>query len=132
MTIMRARCAHATPRHQNSKLHEQENQRPRRPDGRRAARFGAGGKTQDAPFTGEQEARVEEIIRAHLLEHPETITKAMQALRQRQAAEEAARVAQALQERRAELLEDPISPVDGNPEGKESPTLADSSCLAAA
>jgi hypothetical protein len=41
------------------------------------------------------------IIRAHLLAHAEIITKGVQALRQRQAAEEAARDAQALQKHRA-------------------------------
>ncbi|MGH8579339.1 MAG: DsbA family protein [Gammaproteobacteria bacterium] len=72
---------------------------------------------QDAPFTAQHEERVEEIVRAYLLQNPEILTEAMQALRERQTAEEAARVAQALQEHRDELLADPMSPVGGNPEG---------------
>jgi protein-disulfide isomerase len=75
------------------------------------------GTAQDPPFTAPQEERVGEIVRAYLLEHPEVINEAMQALRERQAAEAAARVAQALQERRDELLADPMSPVGGNPDG---------------
>jgi protein-disulfide isomerase len=44
--------------------------------------------------------------------------KAMQALRERQAAEAAAKTAQALKEHRDELLADPMSPVVGDPNGK--------------
>jgi post-segregation antitoxin (ccd killing protein) len=40
----------------------------------------------------------------------------VQALRQRQAAEEAVRDAQALQEHSDELIEEPMSPVGDNPE----------------
>jgi protein-disulfide isomerase len=72
---------------------------------------------QDALFTAQHEERVEEIVRAYLLQNPEIITEAIHALRERQTAEEAARVAQALQEHRDELLADPMSPVGGNPEG---------------
>ena len=41
----------------------------------------------------------------------------MQALQERQSAEQAARVAEALREHRDGLLTDPMSPVGGNPEG---------------
>jgi protein-disulfide isomerase len=76
------------------------------------------GTAQDPPFTAQQEERMGEIVRAYLLEHPEVINEAMQALRERQAAEEAARAARALQEHRDGLLSDPMSPVGGNPDGK--------------
>ena len=59
-----------------------------------------------------------EIVRAYLLKHPEIINEAMQSLRERQAAEAAAKTAQALKEHRDELLADPMSPVVGDPNGK--------------
>jgi protein-disulfide isomerase len=76
------------------------------------------GTAQDSPFTAQQEERMGEIVRAYLLEHPEIINEAMQTLRERQAAEAAARAAQAMQEHRDELLADPMSPVVGDPNGK--------------
>jgi len=75
------------------------------------------GTAQDSPFTAQQEERMGEIVRAYLLEHPEIINEAMQTLRERQAAEAAARAAQAMQKHKDELLADPMSPVGGNPEG---------------
>jgi protein-disulfide isomerase len=76
------------------------------------------GTAQDPPFTAKQEERVGEIVRGYLLEHPEIVNEAMRALRERQAAEAAARAAQALQEHKDELLADPMSPVGGNPDGE--------------
>jgi protein-disulfide isomerase len=75
------------------------------------------GTAQDPSFTAQQEERMREIVRTYLLEHPEIIDEAMQAYRERQAAEAAAKAAQALQEHRDELLADPMSPVGGNPDG---------------
>lgn len=75
------------------------------------------GAAEDPPFTAQQEERLGEIVREYLLEHPEIINEAMLALRERQAAEEAAIVAQALQEHKDELLADPMSPVGGNLQG---------------
>jgi protein-disulfide isomerase len=76
------------------------------------------GKAQDSPSTAQQEERMGEILRTYLLKHPEIIDEAMQALRARQAAEAAAKTAQALQEHRDALLADPMSPVVGDPNGK--------------
>jgi len=59
-----------------------------------------------------------ELLRTYLLKHPEIIEEAMQALRERQAAEGTAKTAQAVREHRDELLADPMSPVVGNPDGK--------------
>jgi len=59
-----------------------------------------------------------EILRTYLLKHPEIIDEAMQALRERRAAEAAAKTAQALQEHRDALLADPMSPIAGDPDGK--------------
>jgi protein-disulfide isomerase len=76
------------------------------------------GTAQDSPSTAQQEERVGEILRTYLLKHPEIIDEAMQARRERQAAEAAAKTAQALKEHRDELLADPMSPVVGDPDGK--------------
>jgi protein-disulfide isomerase len=76
------------------------------------------GAAQDSPLTAQQEERMGEILRTYLLKHPEIIEEAMQALRERQAAEAAAKTAQALQEHRDALLADPMSPVGGNPDGQ--------------
>jgi protein-disulfide isomerase len=72
------------------------------------------------PFTAKQETRVREIVRAYLLEHPEILIEANRALQARQAEQGAAQFAQALQETREELLNDPATPVGGNPDGAVS------------
>jgi protein-disulfide isomerase len=78
-------------------------------------------RAQDAPpFTPEQEQRVQEIMRAYLLEHPEILIEAREALQARQAKEAAAQFAQALQEVREDLLHNPATPVGGNPDGAVS------------
>ena len=76
------------------------------------------GTAQDSLSTAQQDERMGEILRAYLLKHPEIIDEAMQALRERQAAEAAAKTVQALKEHRDELLTDPMSPVVGDPDGK--------------
>jgi protein-disulfide isomerase len=76
------------------------------------------GTAQDSPSTARQEKRMGEILRTYLLKHPEIIGEAQQALRERQAAEAAAKTAQALKGHRDELLADPMSPVVGDPDGK--------------
>src|SRR5262252_10574554 len=76
------------------------------------------GTAQDSPPNAQQEERMGEILRTYLLKHPEIIDEAMQALRERQAADAAAKTAQALKDHRDELLADPMSPVVGDPNGK--------------
>ena len=76
------------------------------------------GTAKDSPSTAQQEDRMGEAVRAYLLKHPEIIGEAMQALRERQAAEAAAKTAQALKEHRDALLADPMSPVVGDSDGK--------------
>jgi len=75
------------------------------------------GTAQDSPPNAQQEERMGEILRTYLLKHPEIIDEAMQARRERQAAEATAKTAQALKEHRDELLADPMSPVVGAPDG---------------
>src|SRR5262245_15487079 len=76
------------------------------------------GAAQDPPLTAQQEERMGEFLRTYLLKHPEIIDEAMQVLRERQAAQAAAKTAQVLQEHRDALLADPMSPVGGDPGGK--------------
>jgi len=60
---------------------------------------------------------IERIIHDYLLRNPQVIVDAMQALERRQEAEKAARVKETIARRRAELSEDPSSPVGGNESG---------------
>lgn len=77
--------------------------------------------SQDAsPFTTEQEQRVEELVRAYLLDHPEVLVEARRVLQERQAEEAAAQFTAALEETREGLLHDPVTPVGGNPDGAVS------------
>jgi hypothetical protein len=78
--------------------------------------FGFGGKAQDALFTAEQGRGWGESSALICLRMRRS--KAVHGLRQRQAAEEAGTNAQALQEPRAEPLEEPMSPVEDNPEAE--------------
>jgi hypothetical protein len=57
--------------------------------------LGSAGTAQDSSSTAQQEERMGETVRTYLLKHPEIIDEAMQALRERQAAEAAAKTAQA-------------------------------------
>ena len=70
----------------------------------------------DGPPAGDVPA-IERIIRDYLLRNPQVIVDALQAFERRQEEAKAARVKQTLSERRADLLEDPGSPVGGNETG---------------
>ncbi len=59
----------------------------------------------------------EQRVRAYLLENPEVIMEALGVLQERQRAAEAENLRQAIGAHRAELLNDPASPVGGNPAG---------------
>ena len=69
------------------------------------------------PRTKADVEAIERIIRDYLLRHPQVIVDALQALERRQEAEKAARVKETIARRRAELSEDPSSPVGGNETG---------------
>lgn len=56
-------------------------------------------------------------VRAYLLENPEVIIEAMQGLEERRRTAELDEVQAVIQSRAEELLDDPASPVGGNPEG---------------
>ncbi len=61
--------------------------------------------------------QVEEIVRDYLMREPEIIYQALEELQKRQAAEQAEQQRQMLSSRQDELLNDPATPVAGNPEG---------------
>lgn len=77
------------------------------------SRLGRAAEPAEAPS---QEA-IEKIIREYILKHPEVIMESIQAHQQRQRAAEAERAKQAIIARQGELLNDPGSPVSGNPAG---------------
>jgi protein-disulfide isomerase len=73
----------------------------------------------DAPkaFSPEQEKAIREVVRDYLVNNPEVLVEAIQALQEKQQAADKNLRQQALADHRAELNEDPGSPVAGNPKG---------------
>jgi protein-disulfide isomerase len=61
--------------------------------------------------------QVEKIVREYLLREPQVVYEALQELQRRQAEATAARQRAAIVENRSELLNDPASPVGGDPDG---------------
>src|SRR5688500_11283406 len=76
-----------------------------------------------APATSAEEPtdlsveQIEKIVREYLLRQPEVVYEALQELQRRQAEAEAARQQAAIAENQSELLNDPASPLGGNPDG---------------
>lgn len=62
-------------------------------------------------------AAIERIVRDYLREHPEIVIEALEAYKQKQEAAELAEIDKALAERRADIHQDPGSPIGGNPKG---------------
>ncbi|HEX6113472.1 MAG TPA: DsbA family protein [Geminicoccaceae bacterium] len=62
--------------------------------------------------------QIEKIVREYLLREPEIVYQALEELQRRQAEAAAARQQAAILENQRELLNDPASPVGGNPEGE--------------
>lgn len=73
---------------------------------------------------------MEQVIERYIRTHPEVIEQSLQALEAKREAEEKARQKVALGAHQAELLNDPTSPVSGNPSGDI--TLVEFSIIAAA
>ncbi|MBK1839844.1 DsbA family protein [Azospirillum sp. YIM B02556] len=72
---------------------------------------------QSAGFDGNQKAAIEKIVRDYLMEHPEVILQAVDAMQERQKTAEAEQARKALVENRQELTRSPADPVIGNPQG---------------
>ncbi|MSO92890.1 MAG: DsbA family protein [Rhodospirillales bacterium] len=68
-------------------------------------------------FTPEQRKAVEEIVREYLRENPDVLMDAISAFREKQEAEAKRQTAEAFEAKRNELLNDPATPVAGNPQG---------------
>jgi protein-disulfide isomerase len=76
------------------------------------SKFGA-----SAPIDATQKEVIENIIREYLMEHPEVIRDAMEALEQKRIAEEGERQTKAIADNREKLLHSPLQVVLGNPAG---------------
>lgn len=61
--------------------------------------------------------QVEKIVRDYLMREPEIIYQALEELQTRQAAEQAGRQKEVVVSRRDDLLNDPATPIVGNPDG---------------
>ncbi len=70
-----------------------------------------------SPFDAQQERAIREIVRDYLVTHPEVIVDAIEVLRERQRAQELENTRQAVTANADALLEDPHTPVVGNPDG---------------
>jgi protein-disulfide isomerase len=70
-----------------------------------------------AEMTPEQKGEVEKVVHDYLLEHPEVIRDAIQALQAKEEQSKADAQTQAVLENKDALFNDPATPVAGNPEG---------------
>ncbi|MBW7850859.1 MAG: DsbA family protein [Rhodospirillales bacterium] len=69
------------------------------------------------PLSPAQTEAVRKLVRQYIMENPEIIAEAIEALREKQRLAAEAEARKALVERRNEILNDPDSPVAGNREG---------------
>ena len=70
-----------------------------------------------ADFTPDQKAQIEAIVRDYLKNHPEMLIDAIQAADDKLKADAKDKSVQALAAHRQDVLNDPLSPVGGNPNG---------------
>ena len=75
------------------------------------------GRAQPTPQPPPDKEAVREIVREYLLEHPEVIEEAIRALQAKRQADQVARTRDALVKNRVALVDHPMSPVSGNPDG---------------
>ena len=73
-----------------------------------------------AEFNPQQRKAIEEIIRDYLTQNPEVMLDVLQAAKDKMQGESREKAATALVERRKEILDDPDTPVGGNPKGDVS------------
>lgn len=76
----------------------------------------ASGAAADPMKPAEREA-IEQVIHDYLVKHPEVVIEALRAGQEAEKAREAAEAKAEIARRRDELLNDPASPVGGNPKG---------------
>src|SRR5690242_13639332 len=70
-----------------------------------------------AEFTPQQRKAIEEIIRDYLTQNPDVMLDVLQAAQDKLKGESREKAAATLVERRKEILDDPATPVGGNPKG---------------
>ena len=73
-----------------------------------------------AEFTPEQHRAIEAIIKDYIAKHPEELLDALQAAEEKAKSEAHDKASSALISRRKEVLDDPNTPVGGNPNGNVS------------
>jgi len=71
-------------------------------------------------FTPQQSDAIRQIVRDYLIKNPEVILEAIEALKAKDQASTEARSRQTIAARRAEIFEDPESPIAGNAQGDVS------------
>lgn len=74
-------------------------------------------KSRAQAMPDDQRRAVEQVVREYLIKHPEVIIEAIEELQRRERADDAQKAAQALAQNRGALVDDPASPVGGNPKG---------------
>lgn len=72
---------------------------------------------QDASFTPQQQDQVKSIVRQYLIDHPEVIKEAIEALQERESKSKLQSQADALKSHYDAVFKDPSAPVAGNPRG---------------
>ena len=77
----------------------------------------ADAETPTAPSDPAFQQAVEQVVEQYIRAHPEVIEQTLQALQTKREAEERERVSNLIATKQAELLNDPNSPVSGNPDG---------------
>ncbi len=82
-----------------------------------AVAIAAAALAAEPAFTPKQRSAVEDVVRQYLLDNPDVIVEAIEALREKQRGDSARLLQETLASRRGELENDPTSPVAGNPEG---------------
>ena len=83
-----------------------------------AAETAADGTGAPAASTGDLPVEaIRQIIRDYLIEHPEVLIEAQQALQAKRDAEQVEKSQQAIQRLRDDIFSDPEAPVAGNPDG---------------
>src|SRR5689334_8363885 len=68
-------------------------------------------------FSPAQKKAIEAVVHDYLMKHPEVLIDALQAAEDKIKSEAHEKAAKALIDRRHDLLDDPESPVGGNPKG---------------
>jgi len=71
----------------------------------------------DAEILPEQRQAIEAIIHDYLMQNPDVLIEALKAAEEKATRDSDAKAAVVLKDRRAEVFDDPASPVGGNPQG---------------